>query len=192
MSPESLPVLCNLCSELNDRDHLLYLKDSTKITGTIFALEHFRQHCKLASSTGVVPWSKPAAWFPYHNLDMLVGFLSHLEFCHRISDPEVLKLILKEQTSMDTQRTGATTERYFFFPALVTIAMPGEGWICKCSSLNQFLSPQFIQVLFLRLAFCFTLARKYIPISQPFKVKCFMWKNGIYWGNRDGIETLVE
>ena len=123
--PESLAVLCNLCSELNDRGHLLYLKDSTNIgnswiildrtsllsevTGTIFAPEHFRQHCKLASSTGVVPRSKLAARFPNHNLDMLVGFLSHLEFCHKISDPEVLKLILKEQTLTDTQGTGATT-----------------------------------------------------------------------------------
>jgi len=218
--PESLAVLCNLCSELNDRGHLLYLKDSTNIgnswiildrtsllsevTGTIFAPEHFRQHCKLASSTGVVPRSKLAARFPNHNLDMLVGFLSHLEFCHKISDPEVLKLILIEQTLTETQGTGATMERYFFFPALVTIAMPGEvwekdpqlchhfGWICKCSSLKQFLSPQFIQVLILRLAFCFALTKEVHTDIPAFQRKCSVWKNGIYWGNRDGIETLVE
>ena len=135
--PESLTALYNLCDELNDRGHILFLKDATtpekswvvidrtallaKVTGTTFAPEGFKQHCQLATSTGVVPLSKIAQQFPDHNRYMLVSFLSNLEFCHEISDPEVLQLITSEQSP-------SQSERYFFFPALVTIDTPTKVW----------------------------------------------------------------
>ena len=54
---------------------------------------------------------------------------------------------------------------------------------------------RFLQVLLLRLAFYFALTVD-IPQLQPdspvLQRKCSVWKNGIHWLNRDGVETLVE
>ena len=114
--PISPVALNNICAELNDRGHILFLKDEddienswiivdkvallSEVNGTIFAPEHFKQHCQLATSTGVVPFDKIVKQFPTHNHNMLIGFLSHLEFCRKLSDSEVLQLIREEIKSV--------------------------------------------------------------------------------------------
>ena len=217
--PSSLHYLLNICKELNERGHIIFLENSkdakyswiilnkiallSDVTGTIFAPKGFRQHCQLASSTGVVLLQKLNENFPNHSTDMLVGFLSHLEFCHEIIDHEVLKLIEKHQ--MESSETSSPNERYFFFPGLVRLKREDmiwkkskvyvSGWIMQCSEQDNFFTSRFLQVLFLRLAFNFAMVQSQEAIDHQvpsIQRRCSVWKSGIYWGTRHGIEALVE
>ena len=214
--PQSLGALYKICIELNDRGHLLFLKDSSvaenswiitnksillsEVTGTIFAPEGFKQYKQLASNTGVVPLSVLVSQFPLHNPDMLIGFLTHLEFCHKISDQDLLQLITE-------QYSQSVNEHYYLFPGLIALNSPNNiweghsdyhylcGWVLQSICPEQFFDSRFLQVLLLRLAFSFALVKsseestKHHPAIQR---KCSLWKNGIFWGNRYGVETLVE
>ena len=218
--PQSKEGVATVCDQLNDMGHLLVLKNTTaienscviinrtallaEVNGTIFAPEGFKQHIKLASSTGVVPLSKITEHFPKHDRTMLLGFLSHLEFCHEISDSEILGLIIQDQASAASEATAVQGERYFFFPGLVTLEVPStvwqpqpqfdyhSGWILQFCVLGQFFYPRFVQVLLLRLAFCFAFSKLPSTDVPALQRKCAIWKNGIYWGDRNGTETLVE
>ena len=207
-----------LCEELHKRGDILFLKNTktpeeswivlnkkpllSHVTGTIFAPTNFREHQHLASSTGVVPLSRLIYCFPSYDPNMIVAFLLYFEFCREVSDDEVLRLIEAEVSS-----PHAPGERYFFFPALISIQYPTDiwqpnekfsyhcGWSLACSVPSHFFTSRFLQVLLLRLAFFFAL-RLDIPQLQPdspvLQRKCSVWKNGIHWLNRDGVETLVE
>ena len=217
--PQSLGALCRICSELNDRGHILFLKDPNKVesswiiidksvllsevTGTIFAPEGFKQHKQLASNTGVVPLSTLMAHFPNHDSKMLVGFLSHLEFCHEISDHELLQLISE-------QYSQSQNECYYLFPGLITLTIPDNvwetklseshftyhcGWALQCTLIEQFFSARLLHVLLLRLVFSFALAKSSEETDETYPAiqrKCTLWKNGIFWGNKFGVETIVE
>ena len=218
--PQSKEAVATVCDQLNDRGHLLVLKNTTaventcviinrtallaEVNGTIFGPEGFKQHIKLASSTGVVPLSKIVEHFPKHDRTMLVGFLSHLEFCHEVSDSEILALISQDQASAASEATAVQGQRYFFFPGLVTLDVPSTvwepkpqfdyhcGWILQFCVLGQFFYPRFVQVLLLRLAFSFAFSKLPSTDVPSLQRKCAIWKNGIYWGDRNGTETLVE
>ena len=218
--PSNIHSLYEICIQLNDRGHLLVLMDPTaienswviinrtallaEVNGTIFAPKGFKEHIKLASSTGVVPLSKITEHFPKHDRTMLLGFLSHLEFCHEISDSEVLALISQDQASAASEATAVQGERYFFFPGLVTLEVPSTvwepqpqfdyhcGWILQFCVLGQFFYPRFVQVLLLRLAFSFAFSKLPSTDFPSLQRKCAIWKNGIYWGDRNGTETLAE
>ena len=215
--PSNIHSLYEICIQLNDRGHLLVLMDPTaienswviinqtallaEVNGTIFAPEGFKQHVKLASSTGVVPLSKITEHFPKHDRTMLVGFLSHLQFCHEISDIETLDQIGQKHASEVTAVQG---ERYFFFPGLVTLEVPSTvwepqpqfdyhcSWILQCSQPDQFFGPRFLQVLLLKLAISCGFCKRPSSEVPSLQCKCFIWKNGIYWGDEFGVETLVE
>ena len=221
-----LDVFLKSCDELNKRGHILFLKNNSalekswiilnqtvllsEVSGTIFAPEGFREHCKLATSTGVVPLSKITAKFPKHKPEMLIGFLSHLEYCNKIFDDEITQLIdeTKPTATSETEVACSTErERYFFFPGLVTLDTPAKvwepqpqfvhhcGWILQCSRPEHFFSPRFLQVLLLRLAFSFALApeaRETTSDHPAIERKCFVWTNGILWANEEGVDTLVE
>ena len=215
--PESLQHLFDLCYELHDRGHILLLKDKhtplnswividkvsllSEVTGSIFAPEGLRQYYNLASNTGVVPLTRLSAMFPKYDTDMLVGYLVHLEFCHEISDNKILQLIYNQFQDY------TSAEVYYFFPALVQLKAPSNlwahkphhmyycGWILKCSRPGQFFTSRLLEVLILRLAFSFALITtsddtdNTIPVLQR---KCSVWKNGIFWGDNNGVEALFE
>ena len=216
----TMEALEDACDQLNDSGHLLVLKNPTaiensyviinrtallaEVNGSIFAPEGFKEHIQLASSTGLVPLSNIAKHFWQHDLRMLVGFLCHMEFCCEIVDPEVLGQISHNQLSTASEAAGVEGERYFFFPGLVTLEAPSTvwepqpqfdyhcGWILQCSQPEQFFDPGFLQVLLLRLAFSFAFAKRTSGVIPALQRKCCIWKNGIYWGDGYGVETLVE
>ncbi|XP_064387638.1 uncharacterized protein LOC135335896 isoform X2 [Halichondria panicea] len=182
----------------------------SRVTGTVFAPENFRQHCKLASSTGVVPLSKFSKEFDGFDTEMLTAFMSHLELCFEITDKQVLDFISKEIDS--TATTGRDTSvlesdtRYLFFPGLIRIEIPDHvweesqsikyyfGWILQTSQDTEFFDPRCLQVLILRIVFTFRLApalrvQRDVPSLQRF---CSVWKNGIYWCDDDGITAHLE
>lgn len=217
--PNSQSALFDLCCELNDRGHILLLKDKHKfinswvvfdkesllneVIGSIFAPEGLKQYCNLASNTGVVPMERLLKQFSNYNSTMLIRLLVHLEFCHEISDDDILQFIGREVTS------SVIGDTYLFFPAFVRLEAPSKvwnpkpyytqhfGWIIKCSQPEQFFTSRFLQVLLLRLLFSFPLVSVSdngdSDIQHPIlQRKCSIWKNGIFWGNSDGVETIVE
>ena len=203
----------DLCA-LNDMGHIMYLKGwiildqaalLTEVNGVLFAPEDFKQHCNLANATGVVPLSRLAQKFSQHNLEMLVAFLSHLGFCREIHDREVLQFLCSEEHLPPTENAS---ERFLFFSGLVSLKAPSAvweietnpqfpqlcGWMLQCCEAGQFLTSQFTQVFLSRIAFSCALAPD-TPGSNDLPVllrKCFIWKNGISWGSRKGVEALVE
>ena len=203
---------------LSDKGQFLFLKNARKVedswvvvdkavllsevNGTVFAPENFKQHHNIANSTGVVPFSKINQVFPKRDPDMVVAFLRHLEFCQELSEPEASLI-----SSRHFRCTCGPMERFFFFPALVSEEKPngaGEaidtpsyrfGWTLQCSRSHQFLTPQFLHVLLLRLAFSFALAHDdthQVQFCPVLKKRCCIWKNGICWLSRTGVETTVE
>ena len=216
--PTNTTELSQHLTTLSDKGQFLFLRNARKVedswvvidkaillsevNGTIFAPDNFKQHHKIANSTGVVPFSKIREAFPKRDPDMVVAFLQHLEFCQEISEAEVF-LISRQHFRC----SSGPEERFFFFPALVSEERPsgaGEaidtpsyrcGWTLQCSRPHQFLTPQFLHVLLLRLAFSFALApdnTHEVLVSPVLERRCFVWKNGICWLSRDGIETTVE
>ena len=208
--------LLSCCKELNKRGIILFMSNSvhperswiildkavllSQVNGKLFAPEDFKEHQKIANSTGVVPRSKFTAIFPNLDQEMISQFLCHLEFCHEVTDPNVLSLLQAEATSF------VEGERYFFFPSLVQLETPDDlwlhgsdfdhhtGWILEClKAEQQFLTPRFLQVLLLRLAFQFALISSVVPASSlAIRRKCYVWKNGISWANQSGGEAIVE
>ena len=170
-----------------------------EINGTIFSPERFAQHHDVSNSTGVVPLSKIKEVFPTHDPESIAGLLCHLQYCHEIGETEAA--LISQGLSSNT------SEKYFFFPALVQIDRSTEacqmvtrnhlrcGWILQSRRTHEFLSPRFLHVLLLRLAFTFGLhdeaeeGGKVYPVLQR---RCNVWRCGIHWVNRDGVEAVVE
>ena len=134
---------------------------------------------------------------------MLVQFLSHMDFCREIHDHEVLQLLCPQEHLPPTENIS---ECFLFFSGLVSLKAPSGvwettpqftqlcGWMMQCCEAGQFLTSQFIQVLLLRIAFSCALAPD-TPESSDLPVlqrKCFIWRNGILWGSREGVQALVE
>ena len=205
---------------LTERGNILFMKNKehpenswivldkavllSKVNGVIFAPEGFKEHQKsLSTSTGVVPLSKLAPLLPNLHSDVITQFLCHLEFCHEITDSEILSFLLASTCLTETQ-----AERFFFFPGLVDRDVPSNvwqpndqfsyhsGWLLQCSMPDQFLSPRFLQVLLLRLVYglVLTSSTNTLPLDDhPSLERNFsVWKNGICWSDRLGVETVVE
>ena len=100
MLPSNPSELLPLVQTLHDKGQVLLLKKDEDISdcwvitniaamletvvGSIFAPRDFPQHIA-AGSTGIVPKSRISEVFPDLNIDMVIGFLEHFEFCHRVS-----------------------------------------------------------------------------------------------------------
>ena len=214
--PSTLPRLQIICNQLSKKGLILYLHNKenmersfiicdratllSRVTGTVFAPKNFHQHCKLASSTGVVPLRKFTEKFESYDIEMLIAFMSHLELCFEITDKEVLDIVREHE--QDSEHGG----RYLFFPGLITLDIPEQvwkedstmschsGWIIECAQDIQFFDPRCLQVLILRLVFAFNLAparkiQEHVPSLQRL---CSVWKNGIFWCDDDGVNSLLQ
>ena len=212
--PEDPQTLCELLEDLFKRGNILILKNVLEpekswvildqeallshVTGTVFAPEGMKEHRDLATNTGVVPLSKLREYFPKLDLDMLVQFLCHLEFCHEIIYLEDLQLLHA------CCSPASPNERFFLFPGLVSINAPADvwatddqfvyqsGWILQSCKPHEFFTPRFLHILLLKLAFSFALSLEKQIDHPALQRKCSVWKNGIYWASREGVECLVE
>ena len=210
--PTTIPRLVEICVQLSDKGHILFLFNKTspeksfiiidktallaEINGTMFAPEDFKQHCQLATSTGVVPRSKLAEQFPKFHSTMLIRFLSHLELAVPIKDQKVLHLISDHLGSLGTE--------YLFCPALIRLEAPPRtftyqakylyhfGWILSTVQADHFLDARFLNVLLLRLALSLGLAPIVDPKVPALQHQCSVWKTGVHWNTSQGAEVLVE
>ena len=219
--PEDASSISQLCDEVSKTGNLHFFKSTesiesswiildreallSRVSGTFFAPNDFKQHCDLATSTGVVPYSKIRTHFPDLDTDMIIQFLCHLEFCHEV-DSVTLQLIQSSEGRHSVATCFDPTERFFFFPGLVSIEVPSGvwknssnlnylcGWALQLSTSGQFFTPRFLQVLLLRLAFSLALApHEHTSTKLPaLQRNCQVWKNGICWGDKSGVEALVE
>ena len=121
--------LCSSCIVLKQEALL------EEVNGKLFAPETFKEHCKIASNTGIVPVSLLHGTFPDYDKELLVVLLRVLEFCHEL-DPTVLETI---STNLSTE--SASGERLLFFPALISAVLPvmldiakGFGWAVFCKN----------------------------------------------------------
>ena len=207
------------CEVLNKRGYILFMKNSqqpdiswivfdkavllSQVNGVIFAPEGFKEHQKsLSTGTGVVPLSKLAALFSSLDHHMICQFLCHLEFCHKITDPEILTLLC---TKTDC---SPSDEKFLSFPGLVDLNIPSNvcqpnsqfgyhsGWLLQCINCGQFLISHFLQVFLLRLAFslAFVPSEKISPDSDKFVLErnCCVRKCGICWSDTSGFEIFVK
>ena len=211
--------LFEVCETLSNQGEILFMKNNecagnswivfdktillSQINGVIFAPEGFKEHQDISTSTGVV-LSKLTSIFPSLDCDMIYQFLCHLEFCHEITDPEILAL-LHAKTELDA---SPSDEKFLFFPGLVDVNIPQyvwqpnsqfgyhSGWLLQSIRREQFFSPRFLQVLLLRLAY----GLAFIPPDESpsdsdrlsLERNCCVWKCGICWSDWSGIETIVE
>ena len=213
--PRTIPELCKACEDLNERGSILFVKKTedvkgswiildkeallSQVTGTVFAPEDLKEHKALATSTGVVPFPNITTHFPALDPHMVVDYMCYLEFCHEVVDCEALQFLQAPTVSL-----ADSTTKYYFFPGLVRTDAPPDvwkadpnflyqsGWVLQCSQPHEFLSPRFLQILLLRLAFPFALTLEQQVDHPALHRKCSVWRNGIYWANRDGVECLVE
>ena len=180
----------------------------TDINGSIFAPEYFQKRSIFAMSTGVGTLSKLKESFKKYNHEVIVEYLIHHEFCFRIKDQHILDMITNNQAprTLAKQFTEEQQqETYYFFPALVSVENPEHicqphesitfecGWYYVCVQETEQLTTRFLHVLILRLAFACE------PTNNPTEAKsvvllrrCSVWKHGIAWLNKYGIETIVE
>ena len=64
--------------------------------------EDFKQYKQIATSTGVVPFSKIEAIFRHLDPNMIAEFLCHFEFCHEVTDTEAKQLLQVATAPPDT------------------------------------------------------------------------------------------
>ena len=201
--PNDQSVLVEILTTLSDRGLILFIHHPhsswvvvkteallNKINGTLFAPDHFKKHRDLASNTGIVPVSNLHKVFPNYNSEMLVKFLTSLDFCRPV-DPSVL-----QYTNLQTTPSHSTAD-LLFFPGLVQSERPYSlvqqgalefGWCLKCLDPHEFFSSRFLHVLLLSVAYKFPLASH---VSGLHRI-CTVWRNGIFWRNLDNITTVIE
>ena len=208
--------IADSCIQLNKRGNILFLPDGinqekswivlqkdvllSRVTGSIFAPSGFKEHQEdMASDTGIIPSSKLSTHFPDLDLNLIVPFMCSLQFCHEVKDPEILK-----QLSVDH---SALAQQFLFFPGLVTITVPREEvwdsniefthqsvWFLRCRNPDRFLSARFLHIVVHRLAFSFAMSLSPSNPSEQGSIhrRCSVWKNGLFWRTRSGIDALVE
>jgi hypothetical protein len=210
--PQSHFQLQNLCIELHNKSQILYLRDLTVnkidfenswliIDKAVLISQLFEEFESmtfkmLPSNNGILSFSIMSDLEPFkvNNSDiMFVRFLCHLEYCKEILDQEKLQVITKTAVKL-------TSDRCFFFPALIKNSAPAGiweddsdkfnyhcGWIIQCTKPEQFFPSKFLQTIILRVMFS-----NPSGASTPFLLNCSLWKGGIFWGNICGAESLVE
>ena len=215
--PRTMQALGESCSNLNKRGVMLYIQTQTienswiiidkdlllrEVNGSIFAPAGFTEY-KSLTQTGVVPFSKVPDLFAdlietkKIDLQLIVDFLVHMEFCREIREEDLLKLVTQAHTEYGK-------DRHFLFPALTQQTPPPDlwqphpdqytcCWVLRCLK-HHYLSPRFQQVLLLRLAFEHSEAVEHHKVSATSPVlhqQCSLWRNGIKW-TTDSSDVLVE
>ena len=197
---------------LGEKGLILYLGDwlivdkkalLTLVNGVLFNKSITHVQKPVASNTGIMPLSTLATLFPDYNIDMLVRFLTSLQFCHQMDAHAVSTItnnITPEESSIEKD------DKFLFFPSLIDEKRPpsvltmkhGLGWCLWCPNPHQFLSTRFLHVLLLHIAYKYCLPQNragYVNTSQEvpeLQRDCTMWKNGILWKDENNTKMMVE
>jgi ankyrin repeat protein/GTPase SAR1 family protein len=218
--PKNTTALSSMLEELHDLGLLFTIRDSNcDITRVILNISRLTNNVhKMLYSTrarakneqsissfnvGILPESFVAELLPkYITKECLV----ELQYCQEISQDEV-------GAFPSITQPDSSSQSFLFFPALCTVdksEVPWDipscfsysiGWLARCVDTSRdYFPPRFLHVLLLRLVFRFTLAA---PVQQTHtsaspdhrhlkRRRCTMWKSGIRWSMREGVECMVE
>ena len=165
-----------------------------EVDGILFAPKSFKQHCDIASNTGIITVSALAELFPCYDADMLICFLKNMALCQ-----EIHPQFLETTTNLVAKGTNNDKERFLFFPTLLNIDRPDNinqqvfqfGWCLQCTEDYHFFPSHFFHILLLCLAYKFGLPEHTSKLAIVNR-QCTFWKNGIHWFNGKGIGTIVE
>ena len=152
-------------------------------------------HFKKISCVGIISQKHLCNLFPHYDPEMLVKFLLSMKLCERMT-PEMMA---KTNLSQNNGNYDGEDE-LLFFPSLMSSSLHEEnnavvikpftfGWCLQCSNEHSFLSPRFLHLLILRLAYQYALQKL---TENPHNLRCTIWSTGILWNDEDGVETLVE
>ena len=174
----------------------------TEVNGVLFNKINDCEHKPVDSNTGIMLVSTLANLFPKYNIDMLICFLTSLQFCHQMNSYAVSSIT---NNVLSDDFPISKDEKFLFFPALITENKPtsifettdGFGWCLWCPESQQFLSIRFLHTLLHRLAYtsCSHPNKTgYInPTTQVLHRVSTIWKSGIYWKEEENnIEVMVE
>ena len=207
--PYDVSVVTEFLTTLSDKGLILFLPSTgwividkaalfTEVNGVLFAPSVIKRvHRDIASNTGIITLSALKDTFPHHDIDMLVGFLKSLEFCHVINTD-----ILNSISTNISPSTPIASGELLFFPSLVTSNSPAVmsndpkfGYCLWCSEPHEFLSNRFLHVLLLHLPLRYCLdcdsAGQLKKPKHKYDRLCNVWYNGILWQN-DELEVLVQ
>ena len=177
----------------------------TEVNGVLFNKSIDRECKPVASNTGIMPVSTLAKLFKNHNTDMLIRFLTSLQFCHQMDSYAVSSI---SNNVLSDDFPFSKDETFLFFPALITEDKPssifkiadGFGWCLWCPEPQQFLSMHFLHTLLHRFAYTYCPSPPeeggyvvHTQENQELHRVCTMWKSGIYWREEENnIEVMVE
>ena len=212
--PEGDEDLAHHLTTLSEHGQILFLRNAqdiskswvilnkevllSEINGILFAPAYFKQHQHVSTSSGVVSFSKLKAVFPTYDTTMLTSFLTHLEFCQKVTECEA-SLINGHRFDSSSLKP----EKYFYFAKLVTNARPDDvmksietshykcGWFLYRKHNHQFLMSRFLNILVSRMMSEFALRSVHSSGGGSGK-RLKVWKNGVYWETENGVEVLVE
>ena len=206
--PYDVSVVIEFLTTLSDKGLILFLPSSgwividkaalcTEVNGVLFASSVIKRvHRDIASNTGIITLSALKDTFPHHDIDMLVGFLKSLEFCHVINTD-----ILNSISTNISPSTPIASGELLFFPSLVNSDSPAVmsndpkfGYCLWCPKPHEFLSNRFLHVLLLHLPLRYCLrdsAGQLESLKHRYDRLCNVWHNGILWQN-DELEVLVQ
>ena len=130
--------------------------------------------------------------------------LVQLQYCQLISHKDV-------GAFPSLTPSDSTDQSFLFFPALCSVdksevswVTPPDlsysiGWLARCTDPCDYFPPRFLHVLLLRVVFRFTLsvpAQNQVSGASPdhrhFQRRCTMWKTGVHWLMKEGVECMVE
>ena len=130
--------------------------------------------------------------------------LTYLQYCQEITSADISAFPSLTQCDPSCQS-------FMFFPALCSVDKSSVSlsfscdltytcaWLAHCSGDFDFFPSRFLHVLLLRLVFQYTLS---FPAesqrqgsffdSSHFQRRCSMWKTGVHWLMKEGVECMVE
>ena len=130
--------------------------------------------------------------------------LVQLQYCQLISHKDV-------GAFPSLTPSDSTDQSFLFFPTLCSVdksevswVTPPDlsysiGWLAQCTDPRDYFPPRFLHVLLLRIVFRFTLsvppqsqASGASPDLSHFQRLCTMWKTGVHWLMKEGVECMVE
>ena len=128
--PSERLVLLQFLTSLSDKGLILFLKNEddaqswvvidraallNEVNGVLFAPKEIKHaHQDIASNTGIVPMSVLERLFPKHDINMLIGFLRSLQFCH-VLEYNTLRMF---KTNISSS-IPLPSDELLFFPSLI-------------------------------------------------------------------------
>ena len=216
--PVTVNALIQLLSELHDVGVVMLLGDSTKDGGHVVlniskltnevhkllfsksAANEIQKACKGINAAplniGILPEKVLAKILPPH---ITKECLIHLQYCYEIRQADVGAF-----PSLD--QADSTNQSFLFFPALCSVDKSqvswdeptgnsfSIGWLALCTDPHDYFPPRFLHVLLLRVVYAFTVPaqQQNAYASSEHNRRCTMWKTGVQWSNKKGVDLMVE